>query len=214
MNFNYFCFEGVDGSGKTALASMFFHKLKSTFSSVAWSNKIFFTNEPGSKHLQACVDIRNIILNHQLDREALAYLFAADTWTHLNNFVVPSLEDGAIIISERCVLSDYAGPSYGSGLRRKNSELFLSLNPIIFYIDANPDICKKRMIESGKLNVFEEKYVIDNISQIQNNYNGFPLGLMNSSFTKGKLVTINNNKTIEESFSEVMKFASNVYNGC
>lgn len=158
-------FEGIDGSGKTTIAKAFQALLQ-------LSGDLIFTKEPGSPLVPSCQKIREIILNEDLSETALSYLFAADTYQHLEEIVKPEVAQGNIVISDRCVVSDYAyRPHVGGSYRRANRNTFLSIPHLVFFINTSPKICKQRLNNRGKeLNNFEKKYVVNNLEQLQKTY--------------------------------------------
>lgn len=158
----YIVFEGTDGCGKTTLAKMLYDNIK--------GEKIF-TKEPGSLHLKQNTMIRQIIINSDLQEYTYACLFAADCHEHLTKVITPALGHGKWVISDRSVLSDFAyRPDVGDNVRNVNFEIFKNLKPIVFLIDAEMDLCLKRMEERGPLNQFEELKVINRITDIKHGY--------------------------------------------
>ena len=167
-NARYIVFEGTDGCGKTTLAKRIHDLLP--------GEKIF-TKEPGSPHLEVCVKIRELILHgsdQDIDPITYAYLFAADTHEHMEKIVIPALKEGKWVVSDRSVISDFAyRPDIGGSVRLHNYHKFLSLNPKVFWIDAKPGTCEKRMlsVRDEPLNAFERKHVVNNLITLRGNYN-------------------------------------------
>lgn len=162
----YIVFEGTDGSGKTTLSSM--------VAALIPGSKIV-TKEPGSPHVQLCMDIRKEILNASTDgrdEEFYAYLFAADTKLHMEKIVKPALRTGHWVISDRSVMSDYAYRPKGStdNIRHSNFMNFMRQFPIVFFIDADPEICASRMKARDDANEFEKAHVMGKIDKIRNAY--------------------------------------------
>ena len=167
----YIVFEGTDGSGKTTLSQM--------VAALIPGGKII-TKEPGSEHVQLCIDIREEILNASADGRDptfYAYLFAADTKLHMEKVVKPALETGHWVISDRSVMSDYAyRPRHGEPIRRNNFLNFMRQHPIVFFIDTDPDTCASRMEERDDLNEFEKAHVLGKIAVIRDAYLSESLG--------------------------------------
>lgn len=162
----YIVFEGTDGSGKTTLSSM--------VAALIPGSKVV-TKEPGSPHIQLCVDIREEILGASADGrddEFYAYLFAADTKLHMEKVVKPALDRGDWVISDRSVMSDYAyRPKGGTDkIREGNLMNFMRQFPIVFFIDTEPDTCASRMIKRDDMNEFEKAHVLGKIDKIRHAY--------------------------------------------
>ncbi|NOQ49820.1 MAG: hypothetical protein GQ553_04085, partial [Nitrosomonadaceae bacterium] len=87
--------------------------------------------------------------------------------------VIPALKRGEWVVSDRSVLSDFAyRPDTGDHIRFHNYQRFLGMNPKVFWIDAKPGVCKRRMtdIREEELNEFEIKHVIGKLTDIRNAY--------------------------------------------
>lgn len=165
INSKYIVFEGTDGCGKTTIARRIYDALP--------GEKIF-TKEPGSPHLETCVKIRELILHgasQNLDPISYAYLFAADTHEHMTKVVAPALREGKWVVSDRSVISDYAyRPDTGDSIRFANWQRFLSMNPKVFLVDTQPDICMQRIESRGPMNEFEKAHVAGKVINIRKAY--------------------------------------------
>lgn len=97
----FICIEGLDGCGKTTQAKLLAKKLRKNHHAV-------YTAEPSRGKIGTY--IRNSYLyserRHSLVLEAL--LFAADRIDHLENDVLPALNKGQLVISDRYVYSSLA----------------------------------------------------------------------------------------------------------
>lgn len=126
--------EGIDGSGISTQVAL----LKQWF--LARGEKAFFTKEPtdgpiGSLIRQALT--RRVVRpdGSPLDDTTLALLFAADRVDHLRSHILPKLEQGIHVISDRYYLSSYAYQALGDDLewirlinaRARRPDLFILL---------------------------------------------------------------------------------------
>ncbi len=97
----FICVEGLDGCGKTTQAKLLVKKLKRLHDAV-------YTAEPSRGQMG------RFIKNHYLHADsrgsvvAEALLFAADRVEHLKSEVLPALEKGKIVVSDRYVFSSLA----------------------------------------------------------------------------------------------------------
>lgn len=106
-------FEGVDGAGKTTQLELLENWLE--------SRHIPFigTKEPGGTPLGA--EIRHLLLNRpDLSRTITplteTFLFQADRAQHFADVVVPALESGKLVISDRCFDASIAYQGYARGV--------------------------------------------------------------------------------------------------
>src|SRR5436309_13023555 len=106
-------FEGVDGAGKTTQIDMLEHWLK--------SRRISFvrTKEPGGTPLGA--EIRHLLLNRPDLASTITpltetFLFQADRAQHFADVVLPALEEGMLVISDRFFDANIAYQGYGRGI--------------------------------------------------------------------------------------------------
>ena len=98
----FITFEGLDGSGKTTQSSKLVHYLlKRGITAVC-------TKEPGATTLGR--DIRNILLHDGIEMTQLSELFMiyADRAEHTSKFIVPNLNCGVSVVSDRYIDSTYA----------------------------------------------------------------------------------------------------------
>ena len=95
--------EGPDGSGKTSVVEQLKKKLEERACSV------FTTREPGGSPIAE--QIREVILdvdNTAMDARTEALLFAAQRRQHLVEKIVPNLQAGKMVISDRFIHSSLA----------------------------------------------------------------------------------------------------------
>ena len=147
--------EGIDGSGKSTQASLLYDSLRK-------NNKVFLTKEP-SKGLIG-VSIRELLHRNDLSPMAMQMLFAADREEHISKAIVPKLDEGYHVITDRYYLSTLA---YGmaSGIDRKRLEGICYGIPeptITFVLDIDGDKAYNRLKAPGKeLSVFEKQEFLE-----------------------------------------------------
>jgi dTMP kinase len=107
----FITFEGPDGSGKTTVSTAVCERLNREGYAVR------YTREPGGSKIAE--EIRNIILdpaNTEMDARTEALLYAASRRQHLVDKVLPAMEEGITIISDRFVDSSLAYQGCGRQL--------------------------------------------------------------------------------------------------
>lgn len=116
----YLALEGGDGSGKTTVASALEARL------TARGDQVVVVREPGGTELGERV--RDIVLDSDhVDRWAEVFLFAAQRAQLAREVVVPALDSGAWVISDR---SYYSSIAYQGRARGLGEETVRQINEI------------------------------------------------------------------------------------
>jgi len=85
--------DGPDGAGKSTLAKMLTEKL-------AEADRVLLTAEPTKTELGK--KIRQILANGtEEEKSTLTELFVKDRGEHINDFIIPNVNDGYVVISDR-----------------------------------------------------------------------------------------------------------------
>lgn len=103
--------EGPDGSGKSTIIDLISDYMKKK------SLNFIVTREPGGTIIGE--EIRDIILdnkNTNMGAETEALLYAAARSQHIHEKIIPALEQGSMVISDRFLLSSLAYQGVGRGL--------------------------------------------------------------------------------------------------
>lgn len=104
----FITFEGPDGSGKTTVSTAVVERLQKE------GYPVKYTREPGGSKIAE--EIRDVILdpkNTEMDARCEALLYAASRRQHLVEKVLPALEEGTTVISDRFVDSSLAYQGVG-----------------------------------------------------------------------------------------------------
>ena len=91
----FITFEGADGCGKTTQQMLAADYLESK------GYEILITREPGAKGLGE--DIRKILLDYKgpVSERCESLLFLADRAQHVDNMILPAIENGQIVLCDR-----------------------------------------------------------------------------------------------------------------
>lgn len=136
----FITFEGIDGSGKSTQARQLAEALR------ADGHDVVLTREPGGS--PGAEEIRRLVLEGDPDRwsaETEILLFTAARRDHLERTILPALEAGKVVISDRFADSTrmYQGLSRGD-LRATVDQLhklMIGREPdLTFIIDMDPEI--------------------------------------------------------------------------
>ena len=99
----------------------------------------------------------NVILdiNNKMSKETEALLYAASRTEHLYAKVIPHVNDGYIVLSDRYIDSSLAYQGYARGLGmesvlRINHFALKNLPDVTFFIDVTPDVALKRLSNRNK----------------------------------------------------------------
>ena len=137
----FICIEGLDGSGKTTHAHRIVRNLqKKGFDAV-------YTTEPSRGELGKFIRESVLQGKKRVPRVVEALLFAVDRVEHLEKMVKPALEEGKIVISDRCVYSSlaYQGAA-GLDLEWIEEINRMALPPdLALYIDVPPEVVVERI---------------------------------------------------------------------
>ncbi|MBI2499706.1 dTMP kinase [Candidatus Woesearchaeota archaeon] len=158
----FITFEGNDGCGKSTQLKLLAEYLQ------ARGLDVLLTKEPGGT-LPSCTIIRDLLQNpdykDQMTTMAELFLFEANRSIHTMRLILPSLEQGKIVLCDRYYDSStaYQGIAGNLGL-----DLVMMLNrlashglipDLTFYIDAIPEetLDKIGITEFGRLDRLESK---------------------------------------------------------
>ena len=156
--------EGGDGSGKGLATKVIAQVLEKefTFSSVE------VTGEPRRDHPLGRLAI-NSVRTKTMTPEGEAGLFAADRVDHSHGWILPRLEEGKVVVSERNIHSSlvYQGIVGGLGIERESHMNSAALVPdLCIWVDCDPELALNR-IRTGTLRIHSEKEEYFETSSLQ-----------------------------------------------
>jgi dTMP kinase len=194
MKGKFIVFEGIDGCGKSTQFNLF---AKYLFSQSKY-NHVLLTREPYKSR-----EIRRILSQTQdpyQQSELLAKLFVEDRKEHLKEVVIPSLDKGLYVVSDRYKHSTI---SYQSAQGLPIQELInmhksLLIPDLTFIVDIPVDVSMKRMSVEGR--DVEQKFEksLEFQEKVRRNYLKIPELLANE-----KIIVVNGNKDISEVAKEI-----------
>lgn len=181
----FICIEGLDGCGKTTQAKLLVKKLRKSHNAV-------YTAEPS--HGRIGTYIRNSCLygKKRLSSVLEALLFAADRIEHLETEVIPALEEGRLVISDRYVYSSlaYQGAA-GLSLDWIETVNEHALQPdLAVFIDVDPETVVSRL--KPKKSVMED---LETQKKVRQTYLKF--------VKEGRLTRIDGNRSESEVAEDV-----------
>ncbi len=195
----FLTFEGCDGCGKTTVLNRVSVLLKEK------GIPFLLTREPGGSKIAE--EIRNVILdkkNTEMDPRCEALLYAASRRQHLVEIVLPALEKGIHVLSDRYLDSSLAYQGYARGIGMEevySINLFAidgMLPDLTFFLDLPPEeglarIRKNETREVNRLDLEKENFH-------KKVYEGYKILLENYP---ERIVRIDAKKTVEEESQEI-----------
>ncbi len=196
----FITFEGGEGCGKTTVIHNLEAKLKEM------GIDVLVTREPGGSVIAE--EIRNIILdkkNTEMDSRTEALLYAASRRQHLKEIVIPALEQGKIVISDRYLDSSLAYQGYARGI---GMDAVYAINEfaiddtmpeVTFFLDLKPELGLERIAlhRSDEVNRLD----LENISFHHKVYDAYKILL--EKYPE-RIIRIDASKTVEEETREIL----------
>lgn len=154
----FISFEGTEGVGKTTLI----RKIHQYFEQQG--KEVVLTREPGGTPLAEQIRSLLLAVNHeeQMSHETELLLIYAARAQHLQQVILPALEAGKIVLSDRFTDASFAYQCSGRGLSQEKLQLlnqtFVAKMPnITFWLDAPIELGMTRARERGALDRFEQE---------------------------------------------------------
>ncbi len=193
-NGKFIVIEGLDGSGKSTQVELLKDYLESL------GKEVVVSKEP-TKDSSAGIKIREIIEQREkASAEKLQELMAEDREQHLKNKIIPALEKGKYVISDRYYHSSFAyGIANGVDVEylKKINKDFLKPD-IVIYVDTPSDVCLERIAKRGQeFTYFEKKMWLE---KVEGNYKELD-----------DLVSVNGEQTIEEISNDIQKIIKTLW---
>lgn len=150
--------EGIDGSGKSSLAKNLYQELLNQ------KYAVLLTKEPGGTPLG--LQLRTIVQEKKVAvcPKAEFMLFATDRAQHFNDVIIPALNEGEIIISDRMADSSLVYQGYGRGLDMEainavNSFVMNGIKPsVTIYVKVPLSVATERIMKRNiALTSFEKE---------------------------------------------------------
>lgn len=142
----FITFEGPEGSGKTTVLQQVASKLQGEFETIV-------TREPGG--VNTGEQIREILLEGgEMDERTEALLFAASRREHLVGKVIPSLDQGKVVLCDRYIDSSLAYQGYARGIgveevKAINEFAINGLYPdLTIYLDVSVAVGRQRILSN------------------------------------------------------------------
>ena len=184
----FICVEGLDGCGKTTQTKLLVRKLRK----MGWD--AVYTAEPSRGKIGKFIQKYCLHGERRISPVVEALLFAADRFEHVEREVIPALNEGKIVVSDRYVYSSLAYQG-ATGLDLKWIEMINehAIRPdLAIFVDVEPEAVIKRL--KPKKSVMEN---LETQRKVREVYVKF--------VEKRELVRIDGNKSKKEVADDVLK---------
>ncbi|GAI22120.1 unnamed protein product, partial [marine sediment metagenome] len=162
--------EGTDGSGVSTQAERLERKLRDE------DREVYLTKEPTDGPAGAMIRLalagrlvppKDVAELRSFEPYTLALLFAADRMDHLHTDIIPMLNRGVTVISDRYYLSSYAFQGLDINLEWLQKINSRCLKPdLTIFINVDSAICYKRMQRRRwHVELFEEQAKLEEVRQ-------------------------------------------------
>jgi dTMP kinase len=181
----FICVEGLDGCGKTTQAKLLVRKLKKDYDAV-------YTAEPTNGKVGKLIKKHFLHADKRGSAVVEALLFAADRFEHLKSEVLPAMNEGKLVVSDRYVYSSLAYQG-AAGLDLKWIEMIneRAVRPsLALFIDVEPETVIRRL--KRKKSVMENLETQLKVREIYLKY-----------VEKGELLRVDGNKSKTEVAREI-----------
>ncbi|MDR0956257.1 MAG: dTMP kinase [Endomicrobium sp.] len=186
--YTFITIEGGEGAGKTTQSLL----LKKYLEQKGY--QVLLTREPGGTVLAEA--IRLILLNPNSHLSALSelFLYEASRAQHMEEFIMPALKSGKVVICDRFIDATVAYQGYG---RKLNLQLINKLNKIAslnivpnltIYIDIVP---YKGLANEKEIN--KDSHIFSNIKEFINHNFGFTVNWSGKDRIERECITFHNN---------------------
>jgi dTMP kinase len=182
----FICVEGLDGCGKTTQTKLLVSRLKESYNAV-------YTAEPTDGEIGTF--IKEYCLNAEKRGSSVieTLLFAADRFEHVETEVIPALNEGKLVVSDRYVYSSLAYQG-AAGLDLdwiERINVYAMRPDLAIFIDVEPETVVQRL--KPKKSVMEN---LETQRRVQEVYLKF--------VKNGELVSIDGNASKEKVSKEIL----------
>ncbi|MCU4414496.1 dTMP kinase [Acinetobacter sp. WU_MDCI_Axc73] len=156
----FISFEGTEGVGKTTLIRKIYEYFERQ------GEHLVLTREPGGTPLAERVRDLLLAVNHEekMAHDTELLLIYAARAQHIQQVIIPALDAGKTVLTDRFTDASYAYQCAGRGLSKEKlnilNQTFVSQMPdITFWLDAPIELGMSRARERGALDRFEQEKV-------------------------------------------------------
>jgi dTMP kinase len=164
----FIVFEGLDGAGKTSCIDALKREV---------SSNVIFVREPGGTPFGE--KIRTLVKEERVDPLTELLLFTADRREHMKQVIIPALDKGTHVISDRFMGSTYAYQIV-AGKAEAHEKMFWDLHENILeghapdlyvFVTVSPEKARERLLKRVSMDRFESE--MDFQARVREGYEQF-----------------------------------------
>ena len=205
----FITFEGIEGCGKSTQAKLLSEALRS------FGQSVLLTREPGGPRISE--EIRSILLNKEfteMNRLTEVFLYMASRAQHTLEWIIPALQEGTIVISDRYYDSTYAYQGAAREIPEKEIETIntiatTGLKPDVTYIVDVPVVIGLDRLHNGTKAEDIDRLESEDIDFHERVKTGY---LELAEKEPERVVVIDGTKNVEEIHQDIMKDMKKRYN--
>ncbi len=147
--------EGIDGAGKSTHLSFIAERVR------AMGQQVVVTREPGGTPLGEM--LRDLVLSQKMHVETETLIMFASRREHIDKIIIPALEKGIWVLSDRFTDATYAYQGGGRGIAHERLQALENwvqsgLQPdLTLLFDVPLEISRERLSNSMSLDRFEQE---------------------------------------------------------
>ena len=147
--------EGIDGAGKSTHLAFIAERLR------GFGHQVIVTREPGGTPLGEM--LRDLVLSQKMHVETETLIMFASRREHIDKVIVPALEKGIWVLSDRFTDATFAYQGGGRGIARERLQALENwvqseLQPdLTLLFDVPLEISRERLSHNVSLDRFEEE---------------------------------------------------------
>ena len=147
--------EGIDGAGKSTHLAFIAERLR------AMGQQVVVTREPGGTPLGEM--LRDLVLSQKMNSETETLILFASRREHIDKVIVPALEKGIWVLSDRFTDATFAYQGGGRGIAPERLQALENwvqsgLQPdLTFLFDVPLEISRERLSHNVSLDRFEQE---------------------------------------------------------
>ena len=200
-NAKFITLEGIDGAGKSTHLNWLADRLRSQ------GKNVLVTREPGGTPLGET--LREILLHQAMHLETEALLMFAARREHLDKVILPALQQGTWVISDRFTDASFAYQGGGRGLDESKLQILeqwvqQDLQPdLTLLFDVSLEISRQRLASNSSLDRFEQEKQ-DFFQRVREAY------LKRAAQFPGRIRVIDSGRTLDAIHVELEKIVSSI----
>lgn len=148
MRGHFIAFEGANGVGKSTVIKKIYDRLSSE------GKEVVLTNEPSNTKM----GLLSREIANEITGKSLACLVASDRFYHVENIILPEINKGKIVLSDRNILSAFVFNKMDGISFEYTERLYegITYPEVVILLYASPQIVYERLKKRDELTRYEK----------------------------------------------------------